>query len=390
MGQSLGIVSSSSQVEQPQVQSPTPPQPSQSSVDPPVESPVDPSVDPPVKSPVDPPADPVELNATKKYRIVQIGCGVVGKAYVNAYKNVGCDVIGIEASQKLVDLYKDEMTIYHVSDDMSNIKDIDFIMISICTPLKEDKLDLSYLFSSIKNVAVIVKNSPNAYVIIRSTVPPTTTHRYKKELEEVLGGPAVRNCEHNSESGGIPMGQKVNVLFQPEFLRAVSAVEDALHPWHILFGVDNGTDVTLLLDLYTRFLPMDDITVTTIENAEFHKICHNCINAAKISITNQFHLLGQAINEKEGTNISIENIMKTLVKTCEGLKNPRYGTKPGHAYYGTCLPKDSAELASLEHKYGLSVPLFDCVVKVNNEIKKTDKEEVLNGDYHISFDKLKN
>jgi UDPglucose 6-dehydrogenase len=330
--------------------------------------------------------------AKNSLNIVQIGCGVVGKAYVDAYKKVDCNVVGIEASKKLIDMYKDEMTIYHIDDDMSNLRDIDFVMISICTPLKGEKLDLSYLFSSIKNVSVIAKNNPDVIVILRSTVPPGTTKKYRDELEKVVGAP-------------------VKVLFQPEFLRAVSAREDAINPWHVVIGIDfdsikskyltnsNSQDMNennlysldvldfycpKILDLYCRFVSKDDISILNIEESELMKMYHNSYNAMKISYTNHCDTLNQSISATTGASINTNKIFETMVKTCEGLRNPKYGTKAGHAYYGTCLPKDSAELASLEKEYGLEVPLFDCVVKVNDEIKKTDKEEILVGDFHVS------
>ena len=74
---------------------------------------------------------------TKTHHIVQIGCGVVGYAYVQAYKAAGCKVTGIEASHDLINKYKDSMDIYHISskEDIASIKDVDFIMISIVLPL---------------------------------------------------------------------------------------------------------------------------------------------------------------------------------------------------------------------------------------------------------------
>lgn len=302
--------------------------------------------------------------------IIQIGCGIVGKAYIDAYKKVGCNVIGIEASKKLVNAYKNELPMYHVDDDMSDIANIDFIMVSVCTPLKGEKLDLSYLFNSIKNISVIIKNNPNASVVLRSTVPPGTTRKYKKELENAVG-------------------MTVNVLFQPEFLRAVSAVEDAINPWHIVIGKDDNTDISKLLSLYNCFISMEHISVLNIEESEMLKIYHNCYNAMKISFLNHCDTLNKQISSQKNIELNTNKMISIMVKTCEGLRNPKYGTKTGHAYYGTCLPKDSAELASLEKEYGLVVPLFDCVVKINEEIKKMDKEEITVGDYHVPYANLK-
>ena len=66
-----------------------------------------------------------------------------------------------------------------------------------------------------------------------------------------------------------------------------------------------------------------------------------------------------------------------------GILNPRYGTTSGHAYYGTCLPKDSSELRGLEAEYGLQASLFKSVCDVNDIYVGTDVAEVLDGDNHI-------
>jgi UDPglucose 6-dehydrogenase len=313
------------------------------------------------------------MSNQERFHVVQIGCGIVGGAYAKAYQAVNCKVTGIEASQKLIEKYKDDFQMFHISSNMTSIKNVDFIMISVCTPLneKDDCLDMSYLLSTIPNVATIIRNSPKAYVIIRSTVPPLMTRKYKHLLEDVVG-------------------IDVNVLFQPEFLRAKTAIEDAINPWQIVLGMDNRNNTEKLIKLYTRFASKDKITLMGIEEAELLKIFHNCFNANKISFFNQAQLLCESVNDKHNTKIDIDNITSTLVKTCEGLLNPKYGTKSGHAYYGTCLPKDSAELAKLEKEYKLEVPLYKSVVCVNNVIKEKDTTEVLDGDYHMSYKSFNN
>jgi UDPglucose 6-dehydrogenase len=294
----------------------------------------------------------------------------VGFSYVRAFESKGFKVTCIEASKKFVENNMDKHTCYHIDDDMESIKDVDFVLLSINTPLKGKKLDLSYLFSSIKNVAVIVKNSPDALVVIRSTVPAGTTRKYKKELEEIVGF----ECK---------------LLFQPEFLREKSCFQDAMNPWHVVIGHD-GVDVSKFKEMYLYYVDSEeDITEMSIDEAEYLKLIHNSFNAAKISFFNQCKLLVDSINDKNGTNMDINVISSCMTKTCEGLMNPRYGTKAGHAYYLSCLPKDSAELASLEEEYGLEANLFRSVLHVNHIFVKTDKEEVLKGDHHMDFNLLK-
>lgn len=308
-------------------------------------------------------------NKTQNH-VVQVGCGVVGSAYAFAYKGKGFKVTCVEASKDLVKKYEKNFTMKHVSDDFSDVKNVDFIMVSVCTPLKGKRLNLIYLWSTIPNVVAMLENSPNAIVVIRSTVPPGTTKEYKKRL--------------------IDRGQNPTVCFQPEFLRAKSANEDALNPWCVVLGTDlsDQKKVTKLIELYTEFVASDKIFNLTIEEAEVQKMFHNSFNAAKISWFNQAAILCEKITETHGYNIDMNKIAKTMVYSCEGLINPRYGTKTKHGYYGTCLPKDSAELSSLEKMYGLTVPLFDSVVQVNNIVVKTDTQEHLDGDHHVTYEKL--
>lgn len=309
--------------------------------------------------------------ATQQFHVVQIGCGVVGSGYIAAFEAKGFKVTALEANRKYVEANKDKRPTYHVEDDLSEIKNVDFVLISINTPLEGKKLQLKYLFSSVKNVATIVKNSPDAFVVIRSTVPSGTTRVYKKELEAVTG-------------------TYVKVLFQPEFLRDKTNFQDAMNPWHVVIGHDSQDDVSLFKQFHLNYVDDEScVTQMTIDEAENMKLFHNSFNAAKISFFNQCALLINAINAKNGSNIDINVITACMSKTCEGLMNPRYGTKAGHAYYGTCLGKDSAELASLEEDYKLDTPLFKSVVDVNNIYVKTDKAEIIHGDHHVNFDVLK-
>jgi hypothetical protein len=61
---------------------------------------------------------------------------------------------------------------YSISDDLSGLVGIDLIMISVCTPLRAEngRLDMTYIYSTLGNVAVLVRNNPKSTVVIRSTV----------------------------------------------------------------------------------------------------------------------------------------------------------------------------------------------------------------------------
>jgi UDPglucose 6-dehydrogenase len=232
---------------------------------------------------------------------------------------------------------------------------------------------MSYLFSTINNVAIILNKSPNAYVVIRSTVVPFITNKYEKELEKKVG-------------------HKINIAFVPEFLRAKSAVEDAINPWYCVLSVGDDVNVDPLIRLYSNFISVERISILSIEEAELLKIFHNSFNACKISFFNQAYLLCEEINKKHNTHINMQKISDILPFTCEGLINRKYGTLVAHHYANACLPKDSAELLKLEEEYNLKSKLFKSVVDVNNEMIEHDIKKnipiIMDGDFHLTYDKM--
>lgn len=169
----------------------------------------------------------------------------------------------IEANQQFVDENKGKLDIYHISEDLNHLSNVDFITIMVCTPLNnEGRLNMNYLYSTLPNVSTILKNNPDCLVLIRSTVRPMFTKSYTQKLRELLPG------------------QQVQVAFQPEFLRAVSSYQDAMNPWLVVLG---STDLDQkykdrFYDLYSQYVSRDKITELSIEEAELHKIAHNCKN----------------------------------------------------------------------------------------------------------------
>eukprot|EP00984_Skeletonema_dohrnii_P010570 scaffold4121_cov128-Skeletonema_dohrnii-CCMP3373.AAC.6 len=332
----------------------------------------------------------------------------VGSAYMNAFKSKGHNVVGIEASPTIIENLRKSsgFEMNSISDDLSGLVGIDLIMISVCTPLRAEngRLDMTYIYSTLGNVAVLVRNNPKSTVVIRSTVVSallmmqsasfchsasqhtqadhcTTLHLYTFRLLEPSSNTS-RRLRRSWIMGSRPMA------FQPEFLRARSAMDDAMYPWYVVIGICGEHHPRGLYDLYLDFVDSKKIKIMPAEEAELLKIFHNSFNAAKISFFNQCDLLCKQMNEKNATLINANNITETLAHTCEGLMNAKYGTKAGHGYYGSCLPKDSSELQGLESEYGLASTMFAEVVRVNKEVVQNDKaenrKEVLDGDFHMS------
>jgi UDPglucose 6-dehydrogenase len=164
-----------------------------------------------------------------------------------------------------------------------------------------------------------------------------------------------------------------------------------MNPWCVVFGVPDdfqGENLKKLIDFYGMFISPENVRIMSWEEAELLKLWHNTFNACKISYFNSCLMMAEAIEKKANIKINTDYITSIMTKTCEGLMNPKYGITTGHAYYGTCLPKDSAEMKWLEAHYQLPTQLMKSIVDVNDVIKKGDKEEILDGDNHVTFQKL--
>jgi UDPglucose 6-dehydrogenase len=300
----------------------------------------------------------------RTFNIVQIGYGVLGKAYTKAFLEKGNRVTVIESNKEFVQENKSILDIYHISESIAHISNVDFILLMVNTPLHNGRLNMKYLLSTLPTVSKLLETSPDAMVLIRSTVRPMFCTEYKEKLETLLPN------------------QKITVCFQPEFLRAVSSYEDAKNPWLVVLG-SNNLEPRLrqrFYDLYSQYITTEKIVELSVEEAELHKMAHNCFNAMKISFFNEFHLLAEKMSVQHNIEIDMNKISKVVVQTCEGILNPKYGTTSGHGYYGSCLPKDSAELAGLEKEYDLKSGLFQAVVHMNDVFTARDPAEILEGD----------
>jgi UDPglucose 6-dehydrogenase len=272
----------------------------------------------------------------RSLKIMQVGCGVVGGAYVRAFKNHGLDMVGVDiVPDILVDLKNDGITAYHPQDVPDDLQ-VDVVLISVPTLLIKEinRLDMKYVDSTLTLMTKIVKQSKERcpIIILRSTLPPGRTLQYKQDLQNMLGDD--RNC--------------FRMAFQPEFLRAKSAYDDAFSPWRVVIGLDHNEAYfeqtkQELISLFTTFVNHDMIYIINIEEAEFQKLVHNCYNGMKITFANVMHGIAQG----QPYDIDAHKVLQIVSNTAEGFLNKNYGLTPGKPYGGTCLPKDIPELTSL-------------------------------------------
>ncbi|PEQ95225.1 GDP-mannose dehydrogenase [Bacillus sp. AFS006103] len=301
------------------------------------------------------------------------GLGYVGCVGAACCCKLGHHVIGVDVSENKVNLINSgRPTIIEAEiDDLVKkahengmleasmdaeygVLNSDISFIAVGTPSsKEGHLNLSYIYDVARQVGQALKKKDSFHIVaIRSTVLPGTNENVGKILEE--------------ESGKV-RGKDFTVVSNPEFLREGTAVNDYLNPPLTLVGCDSEYAEKMMRELY-KDLPGEFIS-TDISVAEIMKYVNNSYHALKIVFANEVG------NICKGLGIDSHKVMEIFCKDKQLNISPYY-FKPGFAYGGSCLPKDSKALRTLARDLYIDVPVINSI-ETSNEIQKKNAADLI-------------
>ncbi|KAJ5810780.1 Nucleotide sugar dehydrogenase [Penicillium robsamsonii] len=214
------------------------------------------------------------------------------------------------------------------------IRESDIVIIAVNTPTKMrgsgagSATDMT-AFEAV--AADVVQHARNGSIIVeKSTVPCKTAQM----IQEII---AVRRP-----------GEHFEILSNPEFLAAGTAIQDLLHPDRVIIGSatteEGKTAAETLAGVYSGWVDQSRIITTNIWSSELAKLVANSMLAQRLSSINSISALCEA------TGAEINEISASI-----GMDS-RVGDKflrAGIGFGGSCFKKDVLSLVYLAESLGL-------------------------------------
>jgi len=302
-------------------------------------------------------------------KISIFGLGYVGAVSCACLPELGHEVIGVDTNPLKVRMINDGQSpvveegineliacavqagrLSATEDLEAAIMGSEVSLISVATPSKPNyEPDLTAVDAVIESIGRVLAKKPGAHtVVLRSTVAPGTTQDRLQPLLE--------------RAAGRKVGDRLSLVFNPEFLREGSSVKDFHQPPQTVIGSVDPEGYAVLEAMY-QGLPGAFVR-TDCKVAESVKYLCNVFHAMKIVFANE------AGSVLKACGLDGREVMKIFCQDTQLNISPAY-LRPGFAFGGSCLPKEVKGFLTLARDRDVAVPAVAGLLDSNEAHVKT-------------------
>jgi GDP-mannose 6-dehydrogenase len=317
-------------------------------------------------------------------KISIFGLGYVGTVCAACLADQGHSVIGMDVSREKLDILREgrspivekdidalvgrgvsEGRLTVTADAREAVAGTDLSLVCVGTPSRQNgSLDTEAVEAVVREIGDAIRRKRRRHsVAIRSTVLPGTVRgKIEPILEQATGG---------------KLGEAFGLASNPEFMREGSAVVDFRNPPKTVIGEMDEHTADLLTDLYGN-VPAPVFRVP-VEVAELAKYADNVWHALKVTFGNEIGMVCKALS------IDSHQLMEIFCADTK-LNISKAYLKPGFAFGGSCLPKDTRALAHFCVSNDIEAPIITNILPSNKQLVERGVDWILEtGAKRIAF-----
>jgi GDP-mannose 6-dehydrogenase len=296
--------------------------------------------------------------------VVVVGMGYVGITACACIATAGHQVLGVDTNLEKVETVLagrspitepgiDRLIEVAVAEgklsaavSLPDLAGVDCIIVCVGTPSAPDgSHNMGFVAESARQIAHgILKSSRSERITVafRSTFRPGT-------MEDLI-------APIFEEALGDRYSERVELVYNPEFLRESTAIEDYFAPPKIVIGTEAGVESSTMAALHEGV--SGPVFVTRYREAEITKFVDNTWHAVKVAFANEVGRVCHAY----GVDASVAH--EIFVADTKLNISPYY-TRPGGAFGGSCLPKDVRAMQHISAAAGVTTEVFDSLLRSN-------------------------
>ena len=302
-----------------------------------------------------------------KERIAVVGLGYVGLPTALAFYEEGHCIYGIDISKKIIQSLDNginpliDATSSHkipvssenwiIDDKFDNIKYADIVLITVPTPVNENKTpNLDYVISAAGSVLDNIDKNKKTIIILESTVYPGVTRRELTKL-----------CNERN----LIVGQQVEIAYCPERVNPGDAGHSVISVSRVI-GCDDKKLGKKIAKIYSTITSKTSNYVGNIEVAEASKMVENLQRDIDIALSNELSIVLSRIG------VDVEEVLSAA-----DTKWNFHRHTPGIGIGGHCIPIDPYYYIELAKDVGYDSLLSKSARKINEEMPYIAADEII-------------